>query len=715
MPTFSPPTYAATYVPTPRKKACDFCRRRKVKCDGKTNGCDKSKCPRKLKKDSSRENRRERAMVAVLTLLGPSKKGQGNLDAVTTLEDAISKLPSPTYKDPFNPLTYFLDRTDVSFAMESRFLYWKMKVRKADIEDNLKKSDQPCLWMEQFMIQQFFRKNSCPYEVVHRRTMVKNFESQPSFLSLAGQLSVPQAPHALVRSYFLRAKALTFEFMEEFNLENAQACYCLCLVAFALGDARTALTMLEISIRMAEYLKLHIEPNDVEDLRRSLSWEEKEMVMVMLARPTMIQLSRIKSATVQPLADNKIFFCLEEGANLSSEPLPAPDNELMLMYDLSTIAERIEDTFQSRPITCLQDLERVSSEVNSLESDLEAWHFLLPPHLSTVPTEIAVHQSFSPDEVSFEQMLLSSKVNHFSPSIPINYRRTKFARTEVGDQLFIHALYHTLICLLHRPKLQIYAKLGEMPAPESEEEASLLRSIRLTEKSASIVVTIADRIIRAGVALSEEPSLLILKDRESVYERGFGYISETKDVLAKIQESKQQTLDKFLLLSPSLSTTLSENSNTGSLPLTESEETLSTTGTTSQNSFESTDVRLTLPESQIHPMLRFPLLICSLILADLAALQQIVETIQLARQAYLIHCHTGLSILQRLTRSVPFYWIGWEHDHQIVAAKKDMVARMAGNEGIRDLDACRKSGMVHSVLSGALLQELRVHTDSDSC
>ncbi|KAJ3193898.1 hypothetical protein HDU67_004963, partial [Dinochytrium kinnereticum] len=132
------------------------------------------------------------------------------------------------------------------------------------------------------MLEKYFKCHShFAYEVVHRRTFLDTLHLQPAVLryamcALGGKLSIPQAPHAVVRSYFEKAKALLSDCMEECTLEHTQACFILSVCGSTLKYVGVAVAMLGMAARMAEYLKLYEDPNLDDTLRNTLTWEEKE-------------------------------------------------------------------------------------------------------------------------------------------------------------------------------------------------------------------------------------------------------------------------------------------------------------------------------------------------------------------------------------------------------------------------------------------------------
>ncbi|KAI8838943.1 hypothetical protein BC829DRAFT_31143 [Chytridium lagenaria] len=281
--------------------------------------------------------------------------------------------------------------------------------------------------------------------------------------------------------------------------------------------------MLGLATSMAEYLKLHEDPNDDENLRTTLTWEEKEarrrcfwsiffcdkMLCVMSGLPGFFPDERMDAITVQPVCDNSLFMSLEP-LNLDLEPEPRPDSGFNRLNQIIAVGKRIQMAVGSKPAASFEALEQIRPELIAAEAALTDLFDALPPHLQKEPSELFLHEAFSTDEAAFARMVATATLEEHMSADPESPSQslTRVGRGDAWDYNYVHALYHTLICLTHRPRLLLYAGLYRLPPHNSDEARLLQKTIEKTEKSAGFIVTLAERILRAGVAFSQHPALL---------------------------------------------------------------------------------------------------------------------------------------------------------------------------------------------------------------
>ncbi|KAJ3191638.1 hypothetical protein HDU67_005782, partial [Dinochytrium kinnereticum] len=183
-----------------------------------------------------------------------------------------------------NALVGMMDQISISFALEdetrrkpwtlSRHLEMGRSVGDADLvvgRNQLQPADfdeRGGLWVQRLVLEKYFERHAAfPFEFVHRKTFIENMHLQPPVLryalcSLCGHITVPPAPKDVVNMFMEKAKSLMANVLEDCTLENFQAVLLLSFCASAHSDVALGFTYLSLAIRMAEYLKLHEDPDD---------------------------------------------------------------------------------------------------------------------------------------------------------------------------------------------------------------------------------------------------------------------------------------------------------------------------------------------------------------------------------------------------------------------------------------------------------------------
>ncbi|KAJ3094345.1 hypothetical protein HDU97_008193 [Phlyctochytrium planicorne] len=686
---------------TSSPSSCNVCTVLSIICDGSTPGCTRSRVP-SVSTDRTVQRHRRSLQARTAARKRNSSSPSGSSASVTPRlnHDLLLKImtqqpPNITFRDPFHPLSMYLDQINISFALDDHFLKWKRSIKRAvAFEEAKASSTERQFWAERMMIENFFRwQKSCCFEVVHRRTFLNELDSQPPLLryamaAMAGRLAVPQAPHVLVRSYFEKALALVPDAIEDCSLENAQACVLLSIVAANLGNTVAAHRVLDFAARTAEYLQLYKDPNEFEEFK-NLPWTEKEirrrvwwaiffldkMALIMFGRPSIFPESRRSSFTVLPTCDNDTFSSLDLDPLTINDPPPVANSEANQLINLLEIGEKARAVLGSRIFQTVEELGNVTADLTSLESDLMAWFDRLPPSLARYPTELDVHRAFLPDDASFVKMLSENKVQKCAVILPVNPEWTKSRQSTTWDHLMLHAIYNALVCLLHRPRLLLYAGNYRLPAPNSMEETLLQRAVDKAQKSAGWIATITEHIVRAGVAFSKDPTKLMLRTL-SLHEACFRNISKAQQAF-----KRRSTLASEALKTPYVHIPGADPVN---VPFVSSMRKMADPKTSHIKS----------PEVQVNSFLMFPLLIGSMVMADLAVLQRRVDPYPELVKVYHIPCYIGISLMSRLMASIVCFNSSGEHSLGVIVGLLVKMERMEG------LDQCWQSDFAKNVLSG---------------
>ncbi|KAJ3094344.1 hypothetical protein HDU97_008192 [Phlyctochytrium planicorne] len=698
--------------------SCEICTALNTDCDGLTPGCTGSPSTPgsegQLVKRHRKPSQTSPFAAAGINKHGGTSPTKNRFASVSPgLNQALLKIitqrsPNITFRDPFHPLSMYLDQINISFALEDHVLKWKHKIKRAfEFEEAKRSSTETEIWAERMMIEGYFRwQKSCCFEVVHRKTFLDELDNQPPMLrfamaALAGQLSVPQAPHVLIRSYFEKALSMVPDVIEDCSVENIQACVLVSVVATALGDTVAAHRMLDLAARTAEYMQLYIDPDDFVELK-VLPWTEREvrrriwwsiffldkMAVIMFGRPSLISESRRITSTVQPSCDNDIFTSLELDAASINDPPPMVSTDTNQLVRLLEIGEKVQAVLGSRIFQTLEELEEVMPNVISLESELMLWFDRLPPALAQHPSELDIHRTFLPDDASFDKMLSNYKVQRCAVLLPVNTEKTKKGRSTAWDQLLLHAMHNALVCLLHRPRLLLYTGNYRMPAPKSIEERLLLRAVEKVEKSAGSIVGITDHIVRAGVAFSRDPAQLVLGSSPlSSYEMCFQNLIKTQHAFKRASNLAAEAGKMPFLNFPGADNV--EPPRVSAIPRIAN----------SQKAY------MKAPEVHTHSFMRFPLLVGSMLLADLAALQRRLDPHSDLVKVYYLPCYIGISLMSRLMTSIAFFWNVGEDYLGTMKGLLDAVVKMAKVEKIDDLDEFWQSDFAKNVFSGRYTTE----------
>ncbi|KAJ3117965.1 hypothetical protein HDU96_004641 [Phlyctochytrium bullatum] len=449
----------------------------------------------------------------------------------------------------------------------------------------------------------------------------------------------------------------------------------------AMNMIPVSFVLLGMAARMACYLKLYEEPDNNPALRDNLTWEEKEcrrrlwwstffidrMVGVMSGLPSFLSDACIESATVRPVCDNAVFMALHP-LDIGLDPEPQPDSGLHRLNQLVAIGAKVQQAVGLKPMQSLEELEEIRPQLVSIEAELTELYEALPPSLADFPSELYLHEAFSIDDDTFMQMMARAAAMENSvdlDSSPAPPDTTRIGRGDAWDFMFIHAFYNTLILLVHRPRLLLYAGLYRLPRRHSDEARMLQRSIERTERAAGCIVTLAERILRAGVSFSQHPNALL---------SGATDVPTWDDIFTALNRSST-----FLGVEPDVQPISSANRtkkrtahDDGVTPPASIAPTQSLLAVHAKAMGKGPAARPPLPSRQpdrmvaevdSHPFMGFSLMLASMSLGDLASLQRRLHPADSPElPAYLSHCHAAISLMRRFLKSVTcFYHVSEEY------------------------------------------------------
>ncbi|KAJ3093664.1 hypothetical protein HDU96_002110, partial [Phlyctochytrium bullatum] len=312
------------------------------------------------------------------------------------------RIPSPTFRDPLNPLLTLLDQIHISFALETE------TSSKRKLQSGLgPKEDEDSLWVEKMVVEKFFRKRSFfGFEMVHPRTYLETYKYQPRLLryalcAFAGRTSIPPAPVPIVRMFFNQALTELCECFEVSTPETVQAMFYIASAASGLYQIDIAWRVLGMSIRMAEYLKLHIDPSLSDDGRASAPWVVQETlrrvwwalyfadrIMVTLHdSPGFISEQALSTMSVLPACDHNLFMSLGPMPSKTPEPVPlSPRHRMNQVVAIVADISRIVPIFELHRSN-LAELSERRSEMVAKEGALKQVLAELPEGVGEEPSK----------------------------------------------------------------------------------------------------------------------------------------------------------------------------------------------------------------------------------------------------------------------------------------------------------------------------------------
>ncbi|KAJ3194696.1 hypothetical protein HDU67_004636, partial [Dinochytrium kinnereticum] len=304
------------------------------------------------------------------------------------------------------------------------------------------------------------------------------------------------------------------------------------------------------------------------------------------------------------------------------------------LNQLITLGQRIQPILGWSPVTSFEALEASRAELVGVEASLQEMFDTLPPHLRREPSELFLHEAFSTDERAFARFVASASLSENLSGRGLEGEGggvvTRVGRGDAWDYMYIHALYNTLVCLVHRPRLLLYAGRYRLPNPDSDESRLLLRTVEKAEKSAGFIVTLAERILRAGVTFSQHPALLFGRhEREgTTWSSILSTLSRSSSLLIHHDDS-----------SPPHSNGLKPPPFIAPPPTATPPALPTPRHPMAPPSFRRSP--LSQAEVDSHPFMGFALLIAAMTLADLASLHRRSHP---GQREYLHHCHAAISL-----------------------------------------------------------------------
>ncbi|KAJ3106051.1 hypothetical protein HDU96_008351 [Phlyctochytrium bullatum] len=397
-----------------------------------------------------------------------------------------------------------MDQIHISFALENPALSLSggsgASAMHFSNQSDAVDGENGVMWVERMIISNFFlRRTFFGFDMVHPRTFLETYRNQPAVLryavcALAGKTSIPPAPIAMVRAYFEKALHLVFK--------DFEAC-------------------------TAEYLKLHIDPSLSDDSRANAPWEVKETLRRMwwslyftdrvlsslLLLPGLISLRTLSTASVLPPCEHTIFISLNPNhapSVTAPAPPPLPSSPRHGLNILAAISVDIVQTVPARDFHAVasEDLEARRAEAIEIEGRVKR---LLDDMVEGVAGKIGVSARFlawafaeqnggerDVEEPETEAERISYPPNWGSRTT-VGSARTRIARDDSWDHLFLYIFSHSQLLVLQRPWLarHVGSDAQHLPPIGSLARRYLLAAKEKTEASVAAIVGSVEKIFWA--------------------------------------------------------------------------------------------------------------------------------------------------------------------------------------------------------------------------
>ncbi|KAJ3196007.1 hypothetical protein HDU67_004164, partial [Dinochytrium kinnereticum] len=295
--------------------------------------------------------------------------------------------------------------------------------------------DASALWIDRAIVEKFsYRPEMFPFEVVDRRSFLRDFEKQQPELrsamcAFAAQSSLPRAPPGVMKRYYDEARRLCLESVDRPSIQSMQALLIIALTSIGIGKVVPGFAYIAMAVRMIEVLK--ITPSSGEESPEDASEAAAEHLRILsvlfLVDRTAASITGRKAYLKTELSDLQTAALIEQSLlrasdSNSDEPTIKMMSASMEIADLLYIIKKEAEV----PLNSFEDFYDRKERLLLIESKLEDWKTFLPPSLD--------FESFIRDE---------------------NFSKESFFSRFALAQVFFFAMYHLSVCLLHRPRIRL--------------------------------------------------------------------------------------------------------------------------------------------------------------------------------------------------------------------------------------------------------------------
>ncbi|KAI8818473.1 fungal-specific transcription factor domain-containing protein [Fimicolochytrium jonesii] len=523
--------------PNTRRKACEPCRAKKLRCDGirpRCSTCTKSTqgvtCVYYADKPADLSTSKSGAGPDDPTTDSTQKKPKRRTADVKALEDRVVALEAllaaananntgstsePSYdehgKPPLPGNTPFFS-PEIHQTSDAPSSSPAGKAQSALLNEDLKKSwfkdfvsvfkdkltlqtcEQQCpksfpqepvpqsemlpnlneILIRRDLLDVHFSRSSCflPYPIVHRRSFLSTIaDESPMLLFALYADACSHSPDPKTRNsatfFYQRARKLVPVHLENPSVSGLQALYFLATASMALGLMSTAWMFNGMACRMAQFLRLDLDPEELGiegwlevETRRRLWWGVWTMDLVkgsVQGKATFFE--RAKTHNVKlPCSDGLWENCDAEG-NLPAH-LMGMDNHNYLSAVTSfcpTYAKAIRYNREALATPTLT-LSEIDPTAVLLEAQVEHWYAQCSPLVHSVPTA----KQFTRDSLS----------ESATPYHAVN----------------VHLTYIATLCLLRRPRI-IAALTADVKTPQA------MKAIENAKKASDAVADMAAKLL----------------------------------------------------------------------------------------------------------------------------------------------------------------------------------------------------------------------------
>ncbi|KAI9345156.1 hypothetical protein DFJ73DRAFT_491274 [Zopfochytrium polystomum] len=253
-----------------RRWSCATCRARKVKCDGARPRC--SNC---AKRDQSTVCYYDQDSMNNQALAGPSStrrsvKGPVRERRVGTTDSMDTKMGGDAEAlrlDP-NNLADLLARTRLVENLFRPSIYSEADEGSPVLSVKLPVRPDALPNEEAMLVEGFFRSPQWGLQVVHRLSLLRNWESEPAILKAAicavgASDPTMLLPKSVMMWYYDFSRSQFSEACDVPSLKILQALLILGIQSYVIGKVSAARNVLGTACRMALFLDLNVDPDDL--------------------------------------------------------------------------------------------------------------------------------------------------------------------------------------------------------------------------------------------------------------------------------------------------------------------------------------------------------------------------------------------------------------------------------------------------------------------
>ncbi|KAJ3175548.1 hypothetical protein HK101_010640 [Irineochytrium annulatum] len=320
---------------------------------------------------------------------------------------------------------------------------------------------------ERRFIDRFFAGSwGMPLVVVHQTTFLSTLEEQLPMLRLAvcamgGLMDPDQASVKAATWYFDKARNLAASTcFEDPSLDALQALILLASCSAAKGKMSAAWMLLGMAARMAHYLKVNFDPDELEPEEcEGMTW--------------------LKFSTVKNPRSNAIWNLTDAdlAAQLYNNPaLQTSENAVIYLARLVDLFAQSADVLRRQPVEASAPiLPSVNDSLVRLQAELDDFFVTLPEPI---------------------RLMCASENPFINPM-----------DGDAMNVLFVIYMYHACHCMIHRPRIMKIVQMApdELAKLPAEERRRLERSLEIGKTAAEVIAQKNELYLRSGADVGRQP------------------------------------------------------------------------------------------------------------------------------------------------------------------------------------------------------------------